>query len=81
MTTKGWNELNGTEQFTVERVGNMIDIGEIPKNDIEELEFCIRSVMNCYEEANEFLEKYNPMYREEGDYRKVRDFLINNNRY
>lgn len=81
MTTNGWTELNGTEQFVTERIYYMIESGEIPKGDIEELESSIRSMMYEYESANEEFEEDDPMCCEEGDYKKVRDYLLNNNRY
>ena len=76
-----WTELNGTEQFAVDRIINAIDSGEVRPGDPEEFEYLVRSITNMYGDANEYLDADDPMYREEGSYGRVRDYLLNGSYY
>lgn len=74
---ESWNDLNGTEQFAVDRIINAIQNGEFKKDDPEEFEYAVRSVVDMYGDANEYLDPDDPMYNEEGSYGRVKDYLLN----
>ncbi|MBQ6631214.1 MAG: hypothetical protein IJH55_03670 [Romboutsia sp.] len=75
-----WTDLNGTEQFAVERIINAIDSHEF-RPDPEEFDYAVRTVVNMYGDANEFLDPDDPMYHEEGSYGRVKDYLLNGSYY
>ena len=74
---ESWENLNGTEQHAVDRIVNGIQSNEFRKGDPEEFEYTIRSIVDMYGDANEYLDPDDPMYHEEGSYGRVKDYLLN----
>lgn len=75
-----WTDLNGTEQFAVDRFINALNSNEIrPSKD--EFDYTVRSIVDMYGDANAYLDPDDPMYHEEGSYGRVKDYLLNNSYY
>lgn len=71
-----WADLNGTEQSSVEAVAQRLESGEY--RYLDDLELDCNSAVSMYNEANAFDEYADEeFYEEEGDPKKVYEYILN----